>query len=101
MQPQDVAAAVMLALPTDDYEAALRAALPALVREVIVSSRPSAQAAIERATDSAPTRPGRSWKREGKRELFRRELLAIYSTPTGNKRLGDFTYAELLNLADT
>lgn len=97
---REVADAVMVALPTDDHEAALRVALPSLVRDVIVTTRTTSPSASSNRTASV-TPSSRSWKVEAVRESWRKELRAIYSTPTGNKRLGDFSYSDLTNLAET
>ena len=54
-----------------------------------------------------PARPGksvqttRSAKVAAIRDDWRRKLDAIYATPTGNKRLGDFSSDDLRALADT
>ena len=54
-----------------------------------------------------PARPGksvqtiRSAKVAAIRDDWRRKLDAVYATPTGNKRLGDFSSDDLRALADT
>ena len=46
LQPRDIASTIFDRLSPEQRAAALEVALPALVREIVVSTRPSAQRAI-------------------------------------------------------
>lgn len=87
----DVIAEAIIGKVDDDH---ILEALSCMVREVMVSSR----------TRSAGPPPGtKSWKRSAirKAEVERRTALDDrYATSEGYKRLGDFTYDDLLLLAE-
>lgn len=88
----DIAADVLNRIDNDDLRAALAQALPAYIRYTAVSAR-----APGRVTppSTVPGLPG-SWKVQGIREGWQRRKEEIYATAEGHKRLGDFTYADLL-----
>lgn len=92
-----IAQAVMAQASTDPLPA-LAEALPALVREVIVASRqpgrvhPPASAGVKQL-------PG-SWKVAAIRDGWQKRLAEVYATESGNRRVGDMTYDDLLFLAD-
>lgn len=101
LQPREIAATIYDRMDEAQRAEAFAVALPALVQQVIVSTRPSMQRAV--ADNVRPlAKPGRSWKREHFQSgAWRKELDAIYATPTGNKRLADFSADELYALAAT
>jgi len=92
----DIAAEVLGRLDRKDLRAALAQALPTYVRSVGVAQRlPGAVT----PPSVAPMMPG-SWKVQAIREGWQRRLSEIYATTEGNKRLGDFTYEDLLHQAE-
>jgi hypothetical protein len=89
----DIAAEVLAQIPPRELRAALAQSLPTFVRTVSVSQR---QPGAVRPPSPAPKMPG-SWKVQAIREGWQRRLSEIYSTESGNKRLGDFTRDDLLH----
>jgi hypothetical protein len=89
---KDIAAEVLDAIDPTLIREALRQALPHYVRDIAVRERGSGPAIIPVAT-------GTSAKVQAIREDWQRRLTEIYPTPTGNKRLGDLTYADLMHQA--
>ena len=94
IHPEKIAAKVIKAIPAEDRDAALTEALGHMVRDVIVQTRPSTPTPV----------PGtRSWKRDAIREhakARRSELDALYATEDGYKPLRQFSYDEMVALAD-
>jgi len=80
-------------LSPDDYRDALAQALPMYVRMVAHGMHKSGPVA-------QPPSGNESWKVVAIREDWQRRLAEIYSTAEGNKRLGDFTYRDLLYQSD-
>lgn len=112
LTPATIAATIAGRMSPQQRAECFDAALPALVREVILQTRPSARRAVgahEPAADQAPydaqgksvgganvTPIGRSWKRDAIRESWRRDLEAIYPDAAGrNRRMGEFTADDL------
>ena len=87
----DIATDVLARLDRKDIRAALAQALPTYVRSIGVAQR---QAGAVTPPSTAPGLPG-SWKVTAIRDHWQRRLTEIYATEEGNKRLGDFTYADL------
>lgn len=78
-----------------DLRAALAEAVPHMVRDLIVETRPSTP---------TPAASAKSWKRDAIRQAEQRrrsELDALYATGDGTYlRLGAFDYDQLVTLAD-
>ena len=101
LQPREIAATIYDRMNDTQRAEAFAVALPALVQQVIIGTRPSTQRAVADNV-TAIRQPGRSWKREHFQSgAWRKELDAIYATPAGNKRLADFSADELYALAAT
>lgn len=95
LQPRDVARRIIDGLTPKQLDEALEEALPALVSDVILSTR------RVRVTGTQARPKPTSWKRDGIRTLWERELRAVYSAADGTmKRLADFTYDDMCGLAD-
>lgn len=102
LQPREIAATIYDRMDTDQRADALAVALPALVQQIILSTRPSTQRAVSSNVAPIKRGAGRSLKREYFQSgAWRKELDAIYATESGNKRLADFTADELYALAAT
>ena len=86
---------VAVAARIDDEAEALKAALPAFIRSVIVSDRSSGAVKPPTVGKSLPG----SWKVNAIRDGWQRHLREVYATPDGNKRVGDMTHDDLLHLA--
>jgi len=94
IHPEKIAAKVIKAIPAEDRDAALTEALGHMVRDVITQTRPSTP---------TPAPGTRSWKRDAIREhakARRSELDALYATEDGYKPLRQFSYDEMVALAD-
>lgn len=90
---EKVAAKVAKSIAPEDRDQALTEALSHMVRDIIITTRPSTP---------EPT-PSRSWKRDAIREQAkarRSELDALYATDDGYKPLRSFCYDEMVALAD-
>jgi hypothetical protein len=114
----DLAAAVMERLTPEQYEDALREILPGFCRTITRGARQSGPvrppapipfptrlsgAASKGATRTEAEVRQRaslqqsSWKVTAIRDGWQKRLNEVYSTTGGNKRLGDFTYADLMH----
>ena len=71
------------------------------VPAVVASELHNTRFACRQARPAEPVQPIRSAKVAAIRDDWRRKLDAVYATPTGNKRLGDFSSDDLRALADT
>ena len=71
------------------------------VPAVVASELHNTRFACREARPVEPVQASRSAKVAAIRDDWRRKLDAVYATPTGNKRLGDFSSDDLLALADT
>ena len=71
------------------------------VPAVVASELHNTRFACRPARPAEPVQTTRSAKVAAIRDDWRRKLDAIYATPTGNKRLGDFSSDDLRALADT
>jgi len=89
----DLSTALLDRLSPDDYRDALAQALPMFVRAV-------AHGLHKAGPVQQPPSGSASWKVAAIREDWQRRLGEIYSTAEGNKRLGDFTYRDLLYQSD-
>lgn len=112
--PDQVAERIINDLSADECIEALRQALPAYVREVMVRDRTSQshttagtaevaespQTLREVTTGARPTPQNRSWKRAAVKAGWERELEKRYATDgRGYVRLADFTYDEVVATA--
>jgi hypothetical protein len=106
-----LSASVLAAISADDRVDALRQALPTFVRKTLNSNRTHGPVTPPRVEEPLPVEnpvrlesvSPRSWKHQAVRQAptefrdgWQRRLGEIYSTANGNKRLGDFTYDDLL-----
>lgn len=89
LEYDDIAKDVLTAISPDDYLAALQQVLPRFVADVARGMRASGPA-------ETPDDPPASWKVAAIKARFERRLAEIYPTQSGNKRLADFTYADLM-----
>lgn len=71
------------------------------VPAVVASELHNTRFACRQARPAEPVQTIRSAKVAAIRDDWRRKLDAVYATPTGNKRLGDFSSDDLRALADT
>ena len=71
------------------------------VPAVVASELHNTRFACREARPVEPVQASRSAKVAAIRDDWRRKLDAVYATPTGNKRLGDFSSDDLRALADT
>ena len=71
------------------------------VPAVVASELHNTRFACRQARPAEPVQTVRSAKVAAIRDDWRRKLDAVYATPTGNKRLGDFSSDDLRALADT
>lgn len=71
------------------------------VPAVVASELHNTRFACRQARPAEPVQTIRSAKVAAIRDDWRRKLDAVYATPTGNKRLGDFSSDDLQALADT
>lgn len=104
VDPREIAARVARNLELiGGMREALEEALPHLVRDVILATRPRAQVQASEATPTTAT-SAKSWKRSAIRqaEVKRRTALdAYYAIGDGlSRRLGDFSYEEMVALAE-
>ena len=94
----DIAATVIARLDPTDLRAALAQALPTYVRSIGVAQRhPGAVTppSLHPTLTDASGKPRLSFKVAVIADGWQRRLSEIYATAEGNKRLGDFTYADL------
>ena len=83
-------------VPSEELRDALRECLPHLVREVLNGTRPPVVVPAP-----APAYSAKIARRREMAEAWRRQLDAFYSVGDGEqKRLGEFSHAELVALAD-
>ena len=83
-------------IPSGELRDALRECLPHLVREVLNGTRPPVVVPAP-----APAYSAKIARRREMAEAWRRQLDAFYSVGDGEqKRLGEFSHAELVALAD-
>ena len=71
------------------------------VPAVVASELHNTRFACRQARPAGPVQTIRSAKVAAIRDDWRRKLDAVYATPSGNKRLGDFSSDDLRALADT
>ena len=91
---RDLSEGIAESVPSGELRDALRECLPHLVREVLNSTRPP-------VVVPAPTYSAKIARRREMAEAWRRQLDAFYSVGDGEqKRLGEFSHAELVALAD-
>lgn len=106
---EKVADEVMRLIPVEDRDEALRQALTTVVRHELCTTRRSTTLAVGNAAGHGettgpiphghrPQRPGRSWKRDGIREYWRKALTEKYSIDrNGNTvALADLTREQVL-----
>ena len=94
----DITNAVLARIDARDLKAALAQALPTYVRSVAVAQRhPGAVTppSLHPTLTDASGKPRLSFKVAVIADGWQRRLSEIYATAEGNKRLGDFTVADL------
>jgi hypothetical protein len=92
-----LAAAVLEKLKPADYRAALEQTLPAYVRQMIVAQREPGRVRPPRQATLATA----GWKVPAINDGWQRRLDEVYGGAGERKRLGDFTYDDLIHLAAT
>lgn len=85
---------ILKVLTIEQRKEALAHALPLLVRDVAMSTRPGRR-------NAAASRRPQSAKVSARREWWRQQIESVYSTGAVMKRLGDFTADELEALTGT
>ena len=92
---RELSEAIAESVPSEELRDALRECLPHLIREVLTSTRPPV------VVPAPPAYSAKIARRREMAEAWRRQLDAFYSVGDGEqKRLGEFSHAELVALAD-
>ena len=94
----DIAHTVLAAMSSEDYRAASAAMLPSYVRAVAASERTPGPVhpPMHQPTLASVGLQPESWKVTSIRNNWQARKEEIYATAHENKRLGDFTYEDLI-----